>query len=74
VKIATLGPHFSGKLGNSLGKGGSPASSAAQLSHECSVNKSWSMYIEPVLLKWKKSVAISFTTSPDWRTFQNKDG
>ena len=46
--------------------------SAAWFSREYSVNKSRPKYIEPVLLKWKKSVAISFPTSLDWRTFQNK--
>ena len=60
MKIVTLGPYFSGKLGNLLGKGGSPASSAAQLSHECSVNKSQSMYIEPVLLKWKNVSSYNY--------------
>jgi len=54
------GPHFPGKLGTPLGKWGSPASSTTRLYCNCSISKSWCVYIEPVLQWWEKASSITF--------------
>ena len=47
MKMRTMGTHV-------LVNWGPPASSAAQPSRKCYMPKSWPVYIEPILWKWKK--------------------